>query len=220
MLAARCAPSSTIWARCSLKPCEMLLQTYRGVLRGRKLNFPDACSVYFLRTQLDIFSNLICFKFYICMVYGAVSPEQSFVLSPHVFVVFPFDFHVSAVCGCVSYCSMQEIDLLEWGVFAVHLILWENPDIVGRSFYTYASMIQWAPFQFCSEMSQVSSSSALSSFSSWSRHGMSFRSVKWRMWRFATCPVRRCGLCTTPHSCSFGGHLWWFAGDAPFAAVH
>ena len=39
--------------------------------------------------------------------------------------------------------------------------------------FRYASMIQRIPFQFCSEMSQVSNPSALSSFSSWSRHGMS-----------------------------------------------
>ena len=177
MLAGRCAPSSTIWARCSLKPCEMLLQTYRGVLRGQKLNFPDACPVYFLHTQLDTFSNLTCFKFYICMVYGAVSPEQSFVLSPHVFVVFPFDFHVSAVCGCVSYCSMQEVYLLEWCV-----IICCASQTLRKPRYRWKKFLHICfddpIFQFCSEMSQVSSSSALSSFSSWSRHGMSFRLVK------------------------------------------
>lgn len=155
----------------------------------------------------------------------------------HIYTTLEERFHLMHLscpraCCCIPVLSPSLYHVLDlshvipckrlmcWsGVYLLCISNFEKPRYRWKK-CLYASMIQCVPFQFCSEMSQVSNSSALSSFSSWSRHGMSFRLVKWRMWMFATCPVWRCGLCTTPHTCSFGGHLWWFAGDAPFAAIH
>ena len=127
---------------------------------------------------------------YNCILYGTVSPEECFDLlhlsCPRTCLLCSHSISKSLPCLC---CASQTLRKPRY-----------------RWKFRYASMIQWIPFQFCSEMSQVSNSSALSSFSSWSRHGMSDWSSE-GCERLQRGRLRRCRLCTTPHSCSFGGLL-------------